>query len=92
LGAFALLLARLFRLTRLARENVTSFLILGFIAVLFLQVLVNVGMNLGMFPVTGIGLPFVSYGGSSLIFFLFFIGVAESIMIRSMRLAQNIGM
>jgi len=61
------------------------YLLLGIVAVVFLQVLVNVGMNLGVFPVTGIGLPFVSYGGSSLVFFIFLVGVIESIAIRSVR-------
>ena len=87
LSAFSLLIFRLFRLVRFARDNFTAFLLLGSAAVIFLQVLVNVGMNLGVFPVTGLGLPFVSYGGSSLIFFLFLFGLAESIAVRTIRVA-----
>lgn len=85
LGAFSLLFLRVSRLIRLSRDNFTTYLLLGVIALIFLQVLINAGMNLGVFPVTGIGLPFVSYGGSSLIFFLFYIGVIESIAIRTVR-------
>jgi len=85
LGAFAVIFARVSRLVRLSRDNFTSYLLLGITAVIFLHVLVNAGMNLGVVPVTGIGLPFVSYGGSSLIIFLFYIGVIESIAIRTVR-------
>lgn len=88
LGAFALLIARLFHLTYHVRDNFTAFLLLGSIAVIFLQILVNIGMNLGVFPVTGIGLPFVSYGGSSLIFFLFLFGIAQSIAVRTVHVVS----
>lgn len=85
LGAFTLFFARIFRLVKQSRDNFTTYLLLGIVAVIFLQVLVNIGMNLGIFPVTGIGLPFVSYGGSSLLFFLCFFGVIQSIAIRSVQ-------
>ena len=88
LGAFSLLIFRLFHLTRQVRDNFTAFLLLGSIAVIFLQVLVNIGMNLGVFPVTGLGLPFVSYGGSSVIFFLFLMGVSQSIAIRTVHVVS----
>ncbi len=64
-----------------SRDDFTSYLLLGSGAVFFLQFLVNIGMNLGLFPVTGIGLPLVSYGGSSLITMLILIGIVESIAI-----------
>jgi len=49
-------------------ESSTNFLyVLGFSSYLFFQVLVNVGMNLGLLPITGIALPFISYGGSSIV-------------------------
>lgn len=76
---------RIFRLARLSHDSFTSFILLGIVSVIFLQVFVNVGMNLGIFPVTGIGLPFVSYGGSSLVFFLSMIGIAESVALRTVR-------
>lgn len=91
LGAFSLFFLRVARLVRLSRDNFTTYLLLGIVAVIFLQVLVNVGMNLGVFPVTGIGLPFVSYGGSSLIFFIFYLGVVESIAIRTVHASYHAG-
>ena len=42
-------------------------LIAGVLAVLFAQIFINIGMNFGLMPITGITLPFVSYGGSSLV-------------------------
>ncbi|OGL77397.1 rod shape-determining protein RodA [Candidatus Uhrbacteria bacterium RIFCSPHIGHO2_12_FULL_47_12] len=90
LGAFSLLFLRVGRLVRLSRDNFTTYLLLGIVALLFLQILINVGMNLGVFPVTGIGLPFVSYGGSSLVVFLFYIGVIQSIAIRTVRVTYQV--
>ncbi len=79
IGAFLLLFYRLFDCVFKARDNFTAYLLLGIVAILFLQILVNIGMNLGLFPVTGIGLPYVSYGGSSLIFLLILVGIAQSV-------------
>ena len=45
----------------------------------FFQVLVNIGMNLGMMPVAGLSLPFVSYGGSFLLVSLISLGLAQSV-------------
>ena len=53
----------------------TKFLFLvGFFSYFIFQIFVNLGMNLGLFPVTGIALPFISFGGSSLVAIL--IGLA----------------
>jgi len=54
----------------------------GIAAVLFFQAFVNIGVNLGVMPVTGIPLPFVSSGGSSLITFMLAAGLVESVLIR----------
>lgn len=83
LGAFVLVLYRLFRQARRATDDFTAYLLLGIASVFFLQFLVNVGMNLGLFPVTGIGLPFVSYGGSSLVVMLILFAIAQSIATRN---------
>jgi rod shape determining protein RodA len=49
---------------------------------LFAQVVINVGMNLGVMPVVGIPLPFISYGGSSMLTNMIAIGIVQSILIR----------
>lgn len=85
LGAFVLLFQRLFFHVRQSRDSFTAFLVLGIGSTFFLQILVNVGMNLGLFPVTGIGLPLVSYGGSSLTLFLVFLGVLQSVAMHARR-------
>ncbi len=85
LTAFVLVFYRLFRQAGRVKDDFTCYLILGITAVFFLQFLVNVGMNLGLFPVTGIGLPFVSYGGSSLVTMLTLFAMAQSVA------AQNRG-
>lgn len=79
LGAFVLLvlfLGMVARITRFASsENSFSyFLVAGVSSYLIFQFTVNVGMNVGLIPVTGITLPLVSYGGSSLISTLFLLG------------------
>lgn len=55
--------------------------IMGIITVLFFQFLINIGMNMGVMPVTGIPLPFMSHGGSSLITYMLMIGLINSIWV-----------
>jgi rod shape determining protein RodA len=57
--------------------------ILGSMSLIFIEMFINIGMNLGILPVVGISLPFLSYGGSGLISSLMLVGVMESIVIRS---------
>jgi rod shape determining protein RodA len=59
----------------------------GIVAMLFFQVFENIGMNLGLLPVTGIPLPFLSSGGTSLLVSFFSIGIVESIYIRHKKIA-----
>jgi rod shape determining protein RodA len=80
--AFFVCFFRLWQKIRIARDDFTAYLVVGVGAVFFLQFFVNVGMNLGVFPVTGIGLPFVSYGGSSLIVMLILLAIVQSVSIR----------
>ncbi len=79
---FGMLFLRLLRAVEFARDDFTAFLALGILIVFFVQFIVNVGMNLGVVPVTGIALPFLSYGGSALLMSMFMMGVAESIAAR----------
>jgi len=63
------------------KDTYGALVVVGVFLMLFSQVLVNVGMNLGLLPVTGIPLPFVSYGGSSLLTSIFLLGLVQSVWI-----------
>lgn len=82
LTAFALLFFRFYLLASKTKDDFTSFLVLAIGGLLFIQFAVNVGMNMGIMPVTGVTLPLVSYGGSSLLFTLIMMGIVESAAIR----------
>jgi len=82
LFVFALLLVVIIRLVRIAlnsRDNFGKLLVGGIASVIFIQSLINIGMNIGAMPVTGIPLPFLSYGGSALITMMAGIGIAQSV-------------
>lgn len=83
LAAFLLLFFRIQKHASETRDDFTSFLLLAIGGILFVQFSVNVGMNLGMLPVTGVTLPLVSYGGSSLLFTALMLGVVESVALRA---------
>jgi rod shape determining protein RodA len=71
---FAVLIVRALAIAQKCKSQFASTVCVGIAAYLFLQVWVNVGMTMGMAPVTGIPLPFISYGGSSLVVSCFLIG------------------
>jgi len=78
---FALLL-RLLDGAQMAPDRAGAFLVVGLASVLFFQVAINTGMMIGVFPVTGIPLPLMSQGGSSLLFTFLGIGMAMSVWSR----------
>jgi rod shape determining protein RodA len=87
LSLYALLLWRALRIVTLSK-NSYGMLVAGGIAVMLLfQVFVNVGMSLGIMPITGIPLPLMSYGGSSVLATFLAIGVLQSIHMQA-RLSQ----
>ena len=67
LGLFAFLLWRALRIAAMSRDLFGTLLASGVVALWAFQIFVNVGMTMGIMPITGIPLPFISYGGSSLI-------------------------
>jgi len=75
---FALLL-RILDGAQLAPDRAGAFLLVGLAAVLFFQVAINTGMMIGLFPVTGIPLPLMSQGGSSLLFTFLSLGAAMNV-------------
>ncbi len=64
---FAVMLWRAFRIALLSKDRFGTYVAAGVASMLAIQVFVNVGMTIGIMPITGIPLPFVSYGGSSLL-------------------------
>jgi rod shape determining protein RodA len=64
LGLFAALFAQLVRIARRASDPFSSLIVFGFLGLLFTHVFENVGMTVNVMPITGIPLPFFSYGGS----------------------------
>lgn len=82
LGCFALLLWRLYRIARLAGDSFGSYVVTGVFAMVAFQMFQSVGMTMGIMPVTGIPLPFVSYGGSSALTSYVGVGLALSVHMR----------
>ncbi len=76
----AFVILRCFRAARLANDWFGALVAYGFGILIFFQTAVNVGVNLNVIPVTGLTLPFISYGGSSLLSLLLGIGLVESIV------------
>lgn len=87
--AFTLFLYRAIKIAGSTNDPFAQFAAFGVAATIFYEMFVNIGMNLGVMPVTGITLPFVSYGGSSLIAHFCMVGLLESIAIHSARGAED---
>jgi rod shape determining protein RodA len=82
LGLMGFILLRIIRVAAITPDPAGRYIAAGVAAILFFQTVVSVGMNLRLLPVTGLTLPFVSYGGSSLITLYLAIGVVQSVLMR----------
>lgn len=78
---FAFLLWRITRIAFFAQKNFPRLFSLGFVILLASQTFINIGMNLGILPVIGIPLPFVSYGGSNLIANFICLGLVQNLIV-----------
>lgn len=76
---------RIIRIVRRMNDHFAIYLLIGILLLLLSHFIINVGMNVGMLPVTGISLPFISYGGSFLISCMVMIGIVENIAKRRIR-------
>ncbi len=79
---FAIVFLRGFRAAMRSRETFGCLICCGIVTMIAYQVVVNVGMNEGLLPVTGVPLPMISYGGSSLMTFMGSLGILESVVMR----------
>jgi rod shape determining protein RodA len=82
LGLFALLIWRALRIAGMARDLFGTLIASGIACLWAFQLFVNVGMTMGIMPITGIPLPFISYGGSSLIANFVAVGLLLNIHMR----------
>jgi rod shape determining protein RodA len=85
--AFIVLFMRMTRAAAVSRDNFGQYIAIGILAMFVFQTFVNIGMNVGLMPVTGIPLPLISLGGSSLVTNLMSIGILQSIVVHHRRLA-----
>ena len=81
IGAMLVMLSRTVRIAIMAPDNFSKFFVAGFIIIFFAQSFINMAMNLRLFPIVGIPLPLVSYGGSNLIFSFLALGIVQAIKI-----------
>ncbi|MCK4635512.1 MAG: rod shape-determining protein RodA [Candidatus Moranbacteria bacterium] len=82
LGLFLLIFIRFRSIAQSSRDSFGYFLVSGVMTMFFIHILINIGMNMGVMPVTGIPLPFISYGGSSLISVLIISGIVMNVYVR----------
>lgn len=83
---FLMLFARCIYVAWCARDRYGSFVVMGIVAMFFAHFMENIGMNIGLLPVTGIPLPFISYGVSSVTTNFIASGIVLSISLRKQRL------
>ncbi len=81
------LISKIISIASAARDEFGMLICIGAAVMLLFQLFVNVGMNIGLAPVTGIPLPFASYGGSALIMYLFLLGIVQSVFIRHKKIS-----
>ncbi|MBC5826044.1 MAG: rod shape-determining protein RodA [Candidatus Eremiobacteraeota bacterium] len=79
---YAVLLASALACVSAARDRYGLLVTVGIIAMIVFHIVVNIGMTVGIMPITGIPLPFVSYGGSSLITFLMSVGILLNVYLQ----------
>ena len=79
LGLFLTLLLRILKIATSAKDEFLSLVLIGILMIYFVHLVINIGMVVGIMPVIGIPLPFVSYGGSSLVVNMFLLGIVANI-------------
>ncbi|HKX75884.1 MAG TPA: rod shape-determining protein RodA [Acidimicrobiia bacterium] len=88
--AYLVLIWRLLAIAAAARDRFGALIALGVASMLMFHVFINVGMTIGIMPVTGLPLPFMSAGGSSFVNFALALGIANSVWLRRSRVPSEI--
>ena len=79
------LVIQIILLSRKKIEDKDKYIIAGILGMLIFQQVQNIGMTVGLLPITGITLPFISYGGSSLLSYMLLVGILLNISIKKNR-------
>ena len=85
IGLYALMLLRIWRIAHLSRDLLGTYLCVGVFAMLLWQVFQNIAMTIGVMPITGLPLPFISYGGSGIVTFFALMGLVQNVHMRRYR-------
>ncbi len=90
IALFVFFISRAINVARISKDSFGMFLAIGISAMFTFQMFVNIGMNIGIMPVTGIPLPFVSHGGTSLVISYAAVGILQSIYLRHKKITFGI--
>lgn len=88
IGLYLIMLMNLMKIAYQAKDPFGTYMVSGIVFMFLFQIFENIGMTMGLMPVTGITLPFMSYGGSSMITNLMMIGIALNVHMRRKRIGM----
>lgn len=89
IGLYFIFVLRLFNIAFSARDQMGTNIVIGVIMMFTFQIIENIGMTMGVLPVTGLVLPFVSYGGSAMVINMMAIGLVMSVYMRRRRIGGS---
>ena len=86
---YIVMITRAINIAKTARDDLGSYIATGIVGILIFHVLENIGMTMGLLPITGVPLPFISYGGSSMLTNMIAIGLLLNISARRQKSIFN---
>ena len=86
---YIVMITRAINVAKTARDDLGSYIATGIVGILIFHVLENIGMTMGLLPITGVPLPFISYGGSSMLTNMIAIGLLLNISARRQKSIFN---
>ena len=85
IGIIVYLDVNIILITKKKNDDTDKYIVAGILGMLIFQQIQNIGMTVGLFPITGITLPFISYGGSSLLSYMLVVGILLNISVKKNR-------